>query len=346
MIEGKVSVIIPAYNVEKYVQKCVESVMNQTYKNLEILCVNDGSTDETFKILSSLACCDSRINLINQQNQGLSGARNTGLENCSGEYVMFLDGDDWIDNNAVEKSVEQIKEENAQLVMWNYIREFPGTSVPKNIFAEHKLVFENESMTHLHRRMAGLMSKELADPSNADSAVTAWGKLYTAQCLENCRFTDTKLIGTEDALFSLQALCNVKKAVFIGEYFNHYRKDNLSSLTRKYKPSLFWQWQTLYDKMAQVIKENSLPFEDVLDNRIALSIIGLGLNELINTTSFFEKSKKIKEIISSPRYKRAYKNLPLKYFPIHWKVFFAFCKASNGIGVLILLKCIDKIISR
>ncbi len=346
MSKSLVSIIIPVYNVESYIKKCLESVINQTYKNLEIICVNDGSPDKSEEIIASFMKNDTRIHLINQENQGLSGARNTGIKNATGEYIMFLDGDDWIDEKTVETAVNEIEKENAQLVMWNYIREYPNASAPKNVFKEKRIVFENEKMQLLHRRMAGLVGEELSDPSNADSAITAWGKLYKREKIKDVLFVDTKIIGTEDALFSLQALCNIEKAVFIGEYFNHYRKDNGTSLTRKYKPQLYSQWQILYDKMGEVIKENNLPFDEALNNRIALSIIGLGLNKLIDKTSIFEKSKKIKIAINSKRYKEVYKNLTLKHFPIHWKLFFASCKTGNGFLVLILLKCIDKIISR
>ncbi len=346
-IKNKVSIIIPIYNVEKYLPMCLDSVVAQTYKDIEIICVNDGSPDSSEKIVADYMQKDSRIVLINQKNQGLSGARNTGIEKANGEYIIFLDGDDWIDPETVETAVGEAQTEEAQLVMWSYVREFPETSVPKNVFEKDRLVFEGEKLkNHLHRRMAGLAGEELRDPGNADSAVTAWGKMYKAECLKNCRFVDTKIIGTEDALFSLHALCYVDKAVFVNRHFNHYRKDNATSLTRKYKPQLFLQWQELYNRMGTVIKENNLPFEEALNNRIALSIIGLGLNELINTTSHSEKIKKLKEIITCDRYKKAYSLLQTEYFPVHWKLFFTFCKIGWGAGVYILLKCIDKIISK
>ena len=346
-IKDLVSIVLPVYNVEKFLPQCLESVTGQTYKNIEIICVNDGSPDGSENIIRSFMEKDSRIRLINQKNMGLSGARNTGIENASGEYIMFLDSDDWIDPETAETAIDEIKKENAQLVMWSYVREFPQVSLPKNVFEKDRVAFEGDAMRNtLHRRMAGLTDEELADPSNADSAVTAWGKLYKTERIKNCRFVDTKIIGTEDALFSLQAFCNIDKAVFINRHFNHYRKDNDTSLTRKYKPQLFSQWQELYDRMSAVINENNLGFESALNNRIALSIIGLGLNELINTTSAKSKIKKLKEIITSPRYKKAYSSLSLKYFPIHWKLFFTCCKTGSGAGVYFLMMCINKIISK
>ncbi len=346
-VKNTVSFVIPVYNVEKYISKCLESVINQSYNQLEIICVNDGSPDNCEKIISDYMKSDSRIILINQENQGLSGARNTGLKRATGEYIIFLDGDDWIDPETVETALDEMKKENASLVMWSYIREFENVSSPKDVFAKDRIVFSGDEMKNtLHRRMAGLRGAELSNPGDADSAVTAWGKMYKTEKIKNCLFTDTKIVGTEDALFSLTALCNIDKAVFINRHFNHYRKDNSVSLTRSCKKNLFNQWQELYSRMEKEIKENNLPFEDALDNRIALSIIGLGLNEIINNTTHKEKINRLGEFINHPRYKKAYAALETKFFPVHWKLFFGFCKKGKGAPVYILLKCIDKIISK
>ena len=114
----KVSIIIPIYNVEQYLPKCLESVINQTYKNLEIICVNDCSPDGSLKICQGYAQKDSRIKLINrEQNGGLSAARNSGLEVASGEYVYFIDSDDYIDSDYIEKMVSEAVKNNAKVVL-------------------------------------------------------------------------------------------------------------------------------------------------------------------------------------------------------------------------------------
>lgn len=350
-VKDLVSIVLPVYNVEKYLPKCLDSVVNQTYKNLEIICIDDETPDGSVDIIKKYAEKDGRIVLISQKNQGLSGARNTGIEAAKGEYIMFLDSDDWIDGETCEAAVEQIKKENAQLVLWSYTREFPDKSSPKDIFGatdKKTIVFEGEEMRSLHRRIAGLTGKELSVPENADSAVTAWGKLFRTEIIKDsgCAFVDTKIIGTEDALFNLEAFCYVEKAVFINEHFNHYRKDNETSLTRKYKPALYSQWQELYTRMGRIIKEKDLPFEAALNNRIALSIIGIGLNEIISDSSAKEKIRKIKSVITSDRYRKAYANLETQYFPIHWKLFFTFCKKGSAFGVYVLIKCIDRLIGK
>ncbi len=115
---SKISVIIPIYNVEKYLEKCLESVINQTYKDLEIICVDDCSPDNSNKIVQEYLKKDSRIKLIQREkNGGLSAARNSGLNKATGEYVYFLDSDDWIDLDYLEKMVSAMKENNVDVVL-------------------------------------------------------------------------------------------------------------------------------------------------------------------------------------------------------------------------------------
>ncbi|MBR3148449.1 MAG: glycosyltransferase [Alphaproteobacteria bacterium] len=113
----KVSVIIPVYNTEKYLSRCLDSIVNQTYKDLEIICINDGSTDDSLKILKEYAKKDKRIKIITQKNQGLSVTRNVGLENITGQYISFIDSDDYVDLDYYECLVNLMEKNNADVVM-------------------------------------------------------------------------------------------------------------------------------------------------------------------------------------------------------------------------------------
>lgn len=345
---SKVSIIIPIYNVEKFLPVCLDSATGQTYKDIEIICIDDGTPDSGVSIVKAYMEKDSRIKLISQENQGLSGARNTGVDNSTGDYIIFLDADDWIDPETVETAVTFAEKENADAVMWGYIREFADKSTEKRIFDGNKVFDKEETKNLIHRRMAGLIGEELAHPENADSLVTAWGKLYRSDIIKNnsLKYVDTKIIGTEDALFSLQYFGYVDKCVFIDKPFNHYRKDNNVSLTRSYKPKLFSQWSALYDKMELYINENNCPnsFREALNNRICLSITGLGITELTNDKGMIERIKNIKKFLSSERYKKAYKNLTLKYFPLHWKIFFFCCKHRLSVAVYFIILAMNYII--
>ncbi len=117
-----VSIIIPAYNVESYIEQCVKSVIEQSYKNLEIIIINDGSTDSTFSLLMKLKEKDPRIKVISWQNQGLSAARNLGIEISNGSFLFFLDGDDWLIPNCIERMMAVQQQENSDIVVTDYMR--------------------------------------------------------------------------------------------------------------------------------------------------------------------------------------------------------------------------------
>ena len=118
MENKKVSIIIPAYNIADYITKCIHSIQNQTYQNLEIVVVDDGSADATPEILDELAQTEPRMTVIHKQNEGVSVARNTGIEIATGEYIFFFDGDDFMEPETVEKVLKTAFEKNADTVIY------------------------------------------------------------------------------------------------------------------------------------------------------------------------------------------------------------------------------------
>ena len=110
-----VSIIVPVYNVEKYLRECLESIINQTFQDIEIICVNDGSTDNSRKILTEYAQTDSRIKITDKENGGLSSARNAGLKIAQGEFISFIDSDDWVDKTMIEKLYNNIRALNTDI---------------------------------------------------------------------------------------------------------------------------------------------------------------------------------------------------------------------------------------
>ena len=340
MEQALISIIVPVYNVENYLNECINSLVSQTYSNIEIICVNDGSTDRSGAILNECAKEDKRIRIINQSNRGLSAARNAGIHVALGKYMMFVDSDDWIDKETCENALFTAEKYKADVVFWCYTREYGNHSNEKHLFWRDGYVFEeNDVRKLLHRRFCGLLGEELAHPEYANSIETAWGKLYRTDLIGDIAFVDTKIIGTEDALFNLYVFGNVKRAVYLDRCYNHYRKSNNQSLTHTYKRNLFAQWQSLFEYIRNYIFENRLPcdYETALKNRIALSIIGLGLNICGSDMALAQKRKTLNSILITDQYKAAYKQLCFKYFPIHWKVFFMCAKKGFSGFVLLLL---------
>lgn len=350
MLEDLISIVVPIYNVDKYLNQCIDSLINQTYKNLEIILVNDGSVDNCPKICDEYAAKDNRVKVIHKVNGGISDARNKGIIASTGEYMMFVDSDDWIELDTCELLLENIKSNKSDISMCSYVREFNKKSLPKIIF-NRDMVFDESECKNIYRRLFGLTGEQLSNPENADSICPVWMKLYKSSLIKgnNILFKDIKNIGTyEDGIFNIYVFKYVKKASFINKYLYHYRKTNEESITSKYKENLLIQWVNLFQIMSNYIDENKLDdsFREALNNRIALSILGLGINICLSDKNMLYKIKEIKKIINIPMFKKSYKHLILKNFPIHWKVFYGFAKYNFATGVYILLLIIKKIIGK
>lgn len=343
-MDSLISIIVPVYNTENYLEKCLYSLVNQTYKNIEIIIIDDGSPDNSMNIIQKFVLADNRVKVISQKNQGLSGARNTGMNNANGDYIMFIDSDDWIKIDTCEKAINASEKYNADVVFWSYIKEFSDLQKDNYLFDKTEIIWSEKNINQLSRRMVGLVGDELANPQSIDNLVTAWGKLYKKSVIGDVRFTDTKIIGTEDALFNIEVFLGINSAVYIPDLLCHYRKDNESSLTHNYKKKLVSRWKEMYSRIKFLLDRNDMSREyyDALKNRICFGLIGLGINLAEDKKmSFKEKKKEIYNILSMKHYQIALKDLDFSYLPIQWKVFFKLAKNNNALLLLWLLEIMD-----
>lgn len=201
----KVSVIIPVYNVEKYLRQCLDSVVNQTLKDIEIICVNDGSTDNSQQILEEYAKKDKRIKLINQENQGQSVARNNGIEITNGEYIFFLDGDDYLNTDCLEKMINKILSPQIDIITSYGIA-----------FADNKDDLELIKIADSHKswlRMSNFCTlqvniQNLSSIGNFVSTVV-WGKLFKREFIKKNKllFINKKVFHEDDGFFIKYMSC-------------------------------------------------------------------------------------------------------------------------------------------
>ena len=140
----KVSIIVAAYNIEDYIKRCMYSIVNQTFKDIEIIVVNDGSTDNTLNIINDFAKNDARIKVINKKNGGLIEARKSGLEIASGEYILFLDGDDWLHLEAIEKLYQEAKKGNFEIVLYNFYLAYDNNKLEEKSSFEEIVKHEDD----------------------------------------------------------------------------------------------------------------------------------------------------------------------------------------------------------
>jgi glycosyltransferase involved in cell wall biosynthesis len=344
---SKISIIVPVYDVEPYIRKCIDSLIYQTFKNIEIVLVDDGSPDRCPAICDEYASADKRVRVLHQSNQGLSGARNAGISAAGGEYIMIVDGDDWIDPDTCELALKAMEKENADVVMFSYMREYAHVSVKKNVFPQECmhadcLIFdEKQTKYSLHRRLVGLIDEEFSHPQNADAIVSACMKLYRKTVVAGELFLDTRLIGSnEDTLFNIHVFGKCKKAVWLDKPLYHYRKTNASSLTTVHRERLFEQWQYLFELMRRYIDLNCPEevYYRALENRICMGMIGLGLNEVAaKNKSIWKKAGRLKYILNTQLVRNAYSIFRLRYLPVKWKIFFGLCKYRLALPLLIML---------
>ena len=338
-----ISVIVPVYNVEKYLNKCIDSILQQCYSNFEILLVDDGSTDSSSVICEEYAKADSRVRVIHKKNGGLSSARKCGVENALGQYIMFVDGDDWIEQNTLSDTFSVIEKHGVDCVLFSYTKEYENKSIPLSILSEDFFADTEEKVLKIYHRFFGLIGEELATPEFADSFSPCCMKLYKREFALNGKYYDTREVGSsEDSLFNIYALKDAKTLYYLNKPLYHYRKNNSSSLTNGYRKDLAKKWEKLYDYMNEAIVKLELP--DIccsaLQNRIVLGIIGIGLSEIHNKSKKDGK-KNIRDFLTTDRYIAACARLETRYFPLKWRLFFNCCKMKKLTMVYFLLKAMD-----
>ena len=210
-----ISVIVPAYNVEKYLARCLDSILTQTYTNIEVILIDDGSTDETGRICDDYAGKDERVKVIHQVNQGLAEVRNVGLREAKGEWIQFVDSDDWIEPNTLETCYRYAQEYNADIVSFQYIQE---TDSGKSYSAvkEHK---PPEVMTS-EKALSVIFIPQFID-------VAAWNKLVRKECYHGVVYPKGKLY--EDTYTTYKVIANAERVLYITNEFYHYlrRKDSI-----------------------------------------------------------------------------------------------------------------------
>ncbi len=211
-----VSIIVPVYNVEKYLDKCMVSILCQSYKNIEVIIVNDGSTDKSLNICNKWKEKDSRIEIFSQPNKGLSSARNKGLKYAKGEYVLFVDSDDWISINMVDKMVNTFRINKADMVVCQFVRCFADSRMEVSFYSN------NEKMELSKSQMLVELFK--------DNMITnhVWRKMYKRSLLPEVPFEVGKKF--EDILFMPDAVRECKKIVLLNDPLYFYREERPNSI--------------------------------------------------------------------------------------------------------------------
>lgn len=238
-----VSVIVAVYNIEEYLPRCVDSILAQTYEKLEIILVDDGSTDKSGAICDAYAGKDERIRVIHKRNGGLSDARNAGMDTASGEYIGFVDGDDWVDREMYRAMYEACEKENAQIAACRY----------KQITKSGVVDASTGNSVSLSKTEA--LEIYVCGDDRYLIYNSVWSKLFSAELIRGMRFPVGK--NSEDIMFTTRAFCQMNRLVYLDTAYYNYVLDREGSIMnekageRRLKDEIpFWREQIAYIREA------------------------------------------------------------------------------------------------
>lgn len=254
MEERKVSVIVPVYNSEKYLSKTIESIINQEYSKIELILVNDGSKDNSAGICNDYKNKDPRVVVIHQNNKGVSSARNAGLDKAIGEYIGFVDADDYIKPNMYKDMILMMKKYDAHMVMGGYERVNAATGDRATIQPPREGIGEKDIVDKVIYQMAFWNCKK-KDKYLPTLYGSTWPNLYRSDIIKenNIKFNESIALG-EDMLFNLQYLLNVQRIVFINKPLYEYFMYPVSA-TRGKRPHMWQQYVTLIHYTERILEK-------------------------------------------------------------------------------------------
>ena len=310
-----ISVIVPVYNSEKYLKRCIDSILNQTYKAIELILVDDGSPDNCGKICDEYAKKDKRVRVIHKTNAGVSAARNSGLEIALGNYATFVDSDDYIEPEMYSNMMEKVHQYNCDVVMCDCIKDFTDHSemythdIRAGFYDKEQLV--NEYYPHL------LMMENVEYPAT----ISNWLILFNRNKLGNLRY----VVGvrySEDLLFGAQLVYNTDSFYYMKEqaYYHYYM--NPTSATHKFTVDKWNDYKTLHFEINKYFSEcESFDFSHQID----LCLLFFVYNSVSNIFSAdnLEREKKfeiVKNILGDNEVRRMFSNIKVLKLPISKKL--------------------------
>ncbi len=296
------SVIVPVYNGEKYLRECLDSILSQTYKDFELILINDGSKDKSKDICDEYAKKHDNIHVIHKENGGVTEARRDGLKNAQGKFVTFVDCDDWIDSDMYEKMLNKMEEHNVEAVICSIVYETEnGTVKHKNTVRSG--LYNKEDMTkEFYPKI--LFDFDVCLPGVNPSLCN---KIFKKECLENVIFKVNHTISYgEDALCTYPTLMDTETLFVMEESFYHYRKND-DSVTHRYDSTLLKKFLALAEEMEEFFVNRKVDYIDQLNGYVARYSLECIRSELLfSPEGLCKRLKKTREYVENERVSRAF----------------------------------------
>lgn len=311
---SKISIIVPVYKAEKYLAECVDSILNQTYRNLEVILVDDGSPDNCPKICDGFAAKDARVRVIHKENGGVSTARNAGLDAASGEYVTFVDSDDYIDASMYENMMDIVRTYSCDIVMCDCVKEYGDhqTLYTHNI----RPGFYNISQLRAEYYPHLLMMENVEYPAT----ISNWLLLFRRNLATEIRYL-TGVRYSEDLLFGAQLMYNAHSFYYMkGQAYYHYVM-NPQSATHRFIPDKWNDYQKLHLGIKSAFGScNDFDFSHQIDLCLLFFLYN-AIGDILNTNQLSESAKKetIQTILNDVSVRDMFCNLEIGKLPISLK---------------------------
>jgi len=341
----KFSVVVPVYNVEKYIGFCIESLQKQTLKEIEIILVDDGSPDKSGEICDLYAAKDARIIVIHKKNGGVSAARNDGMDIAKGEYIIFCDSDDWLPENALEKLYNKGVEVNADIVIGNVYQSNDGKEILAKFYRDEFVTEDREFIDKMIQADFYKTYCPLPDHSGpAFGYGGPWNKAVRLSMLKKAKIKfDVRVKGIfDDIIYTAHILANAKKVAYIKDPVYYYRIIP-TSITRTYKvnaleinSAIFTCWQEFvkkYDTHNMFIK----PYYANVIRRFIETLPIYFFSEK-NTKSLPAIFNEISFVLNSEPYKTAVKEIEIKKLSKYQRSICYMMRLSSPYGIYLLFK--------
>ncbi|WP_281509537.1 glycosyltransferase family 2 protein [Muribaculum intestinale] len=323
IIQPKVSIVIPVYNVERYIDRCIQSVLNQTLQNFEIILVDDGSPDNCPEICDKYANSDSRIKVVHKANAGLGMACNSGIENATGEYIAFLDSDDWIDPEMYLTMCSIADSQNADIVF---------TGLRRINEKGESYIMSQSNQKKIHQNSSEIQSLALDMIASKPDikierriAMSAKVVLYRTDLIQkyNIRFVSERQFMSEDLIFNLDYLRHSSLAIELPMTFYNYFV-NESSLTNNIRKDRFDKYIILREELINRYFPAELLWRERI-NRFFIGYVRQAIGAIFksNKLTEFEKYHWVKDICHNPIWKQLRKEYPVTKMPIAHRVIFS-----------------------
>lgn len=342
--EKKVSIIVPVYKVEKYLERCVESLLRQTLKEIEIILVDDGSPDLCPELCDAYASRYENVRVIHKKNAGLGMARNTGLEVAVGEYVAFVDSDDYVEKEMYEELYSVAKEENADVVIsGGFISEgaYRVTTINKEV--EEEVICEGPEVKLLPLKMTGALPEH---PIDYEYAMSVCKGIYNRELIVEhhvCFLSEREFI-SEDLLFHFDIFQHVNKAIVIPKYFYHYCL-NKESLTKTYQSKRFQRNVQFYEYVLELLgKRGFSSVYNLYVERLLLASARVAITQVIGHYQRVNRKlfKELADVCNNEVLVDVLERYPIHRLPMKQRIF-TYAMRNNAYIILYVLVRLNNI---